>query len=177
MVLFSPPRMKRALLPLRVYVSLFHWHWFLCHLAQLISKAWNLSLLYTWPPEFIFYTSSQAELLFFEKQRIVPVQPSCSQPISGWHRHPRVLHSGSALARTVIPDSPVSQEPPSPVAWKGHNWIRQELEQWASNIFRALHLWKSLARHWYGHFQMFTEGLSIKEMRKQNENLSQTFAH
>lgn len=43
LVLLFPPRMRRALLPLRVYVSSFHWHWFLCYIAQLLS--WVKSVL------------------------------------------------------------------------------------------------------------------------------------
>lgn len=62
-VLFFPPRMERAPLPLRVYVPLFHWHWLPCHTAQLISKH-KICPCYPLPLEFFPNSFSDIISLF-----------------------------------------------------------------------------------------------------------------
>ena len=154
LVLFFPPRMKRALLPLRVYVPLFHWHWFPCHRAQLISNAWNLSSLHIATGVYFLSSFPGIASLFWKTKD----PASTATLLTTYFRmtsDPGGLHFSSALACTVITqDSPLSRIP-SPVDCRGCHWIDKILSD--GHPCRALWLWKPPALHLHDRLQIFTE--------------------
>lgn len=115
LVLFFPPRMKRALLPLRVYVPLFHWHWFPCHRAQLISNAWNLSSLHIATGVY-FLSSFPGIASLFRKTKNPASTATLLTTYFKMTSDPGGLHFSSALACTVITqDAPLSRIPSLPL--------------------------------------------------------------
>lgn len=113
---FFPPRMRRAFLPLRVYVSLFHWHWFLCHTAQLLSKAQNLSSLYIATGVHFLYEFPGIVSLFFLRNKGSRQYSGLSHNLFQddiWPRRFAFWLTSFPCERTLI----------SPVDCKGHNWI------------------------------------------------------
>ena len=148
--------MKRALLPLRVYVPLFHWHWFPCHRAQLISNAWNLSSLHIATGDYFLSSFPGIASLFWKTKG----PASTATLLTTYFRmtsDPGGLHFSSALACTVITqNSPLSRIPSLPL-WIAKGVIEQTRTAAMDIQWRALWLWKPLALHLHDHLQIFTE--------------------
>lgn len=121
---FFHPEWKELFLPLRVYVSLFHWHWFLCHTAQLRSEAWNLSLLYiATGVHFLYYFSDITS--FFGKTKDLPSAMMLFMTYFRKRYDPGILHFGSAVAKTAImQDFPMSEDSHVPCgSQRAHTWV------------------------------------------------------